>query len=403
MFDDTLLFDIDKFSGYDRFETGTRANVGLQYTFQANNGIYIRTVFGQSYQLAGENPFIDPGVDPTGKFNYSPVSGLQTNRSDYVAGIYMSPFSRRQPHQPVALRREGLDPAPSGHRPSAPPTVPLTGTAAYTFTAFDPVTGLLDKQQEIMGSIGLKLTNNWSVSGMMRYDIDLGARIQDKLTLKYADECFVLTADYIETFVDQPHPRPEARPHGDAAVRAEAYRRVQLQDRPVDQSFGDQTRDRSSERALTGNVSARRNPVHPDPGQRPPNVFAMPVPWLSCGYQATADGATAVRSLVPIRAPPDTPRPPCTSPPPAVLLSPPPLCSSGHAVVVTVASGPLAAQTPPRQAAAQRAPAKAEKQSPARAQPSRPSPCSSTTSRSPATRSSSAPSSSPSMPTSAIR
>jgi LPS-assembly protein len=55
-----------------------------------------------------------------------------------------------------------------------------------------------------MGSLGLKLTNNWSVIGMMRYDLDLGARIQDKLTLKYADECFVLTADYIETFVTNP-------------------------------------------------------------------------------------------------------------------------------------------------------------------------------------------------------
>ena len=40
VFDDTLLFDIDKFSGYDRFETGTRANVGMQYTLQANNGVY---------------------------------------------------------------------------------------------------------------------------------------------------------------------------------------------------------------------------------------------------------------------------------------------------------------------------------------------------------------------------
>ena len=38
VFDDTNLFDIDKFSGYDRVETGTRANVGLQYTFQSNSG-----------------------------------------------------------------------------------------------------------------------------------------------------------------------------------------------------------------------------------------------------------------------------------------------------------------------------------------------------------------------------
>ena len=92
VFDDTLLFDIDKFSGYDRFETGTRANVGMQYTLQANNGVYARFVFGQSFHLAGENPYVDPGLDPTGKFYYSPTSGLETNRSDYVAGLYLSPF-----------------------------------------------------------------------------------------------------------------------------------------------------------------------------------------------------------------------------------------------------------------------------------------------------------------------
>ena len=34
VFDDTILFDIDKFSGYDRIETGTRANVGVRYTAQ---------------------------------------------------------------------------------------------------------------------------------------------------------------------------------------------------------------------------------------------------------------------------------------------------------------------------------------------------------------------------------
>src|SRR6185295_4747441 len=92
VFDDTLLFDIDKFSGYDRYETGTRANVGVQYTLQANNGIYGRAVFGQSYHLSGENPFLNPGLDPTGKFNYSPTSGLETSKSDYVAGLYLSPI-----------------------------------------------------------------------------------------------------------------------------------------------------------------------------------------------------------------------------------------------------------------------------------------------------------------------
>ena len=65
VFDDTLLFDIDRFSGYDRLETGTRANIGLQYTLQTTGGLYARVVVGQSLHLAGDNPVraLDPGVD----------------------------------------------------------------------------------------------------------------------------------------------------------------------------------------------------------------------------------------------------------------------------------------------------------------------------------------------------
>ena len=201
VFDDTLLFDVDKFSGYDRFETGTRANVGVQYTFQANNGIYGRAVFGQSYHLRGENAYVDPGVDPTAKFNYSPVSGLETDRSDYVAGLYLSPFAglnlitqARFDEKDWTLRRE--DTIITGSYG------PVMGSVAHSFSHFDPALGLIDNQQDLLVSLGLKLTTNWSVLGSLRYDIDAKDRIQDVVQLKYADECFVLTASYTETFVE---------------------------------------------------------------------------------------------------------------------------------------------------------------------------------------------------------
>ena len=137
IFDDTLLFDIDKFSGYDRYETGTRANVGLQYTLQTMYGIYGRAVFGQSFQLAGENPYVNPGLDPTGAYNFSPVSGLETNRSDYVAGLYLSPFTGVTHHHAVQVRREGLEPAPQrldDHRQLRP----IVGIAGLHVHAFRP-------------------------------------------------------------------------------------------------------------------------------------------------------------------------------------------------------------------------------------------------------------------------
>jgi LPS-assembly protein len=206
VFDDTLLFDIDKFSGYDRFETGMRANLGLQYTFQASNGLYARAVFGQSYHLGGENAFANPGFDPAATLanptlNFSPASGLETNRSDYVAGLYLSPVTglslisqSRFDDRDWSLRRQ--DTILRGSYG------PLSTSIGYSFSQFDPTTGLLDKQQDVLAGIGLRLTDNWSIAGMMRYDIDAKDRIQDQIQLKYSDECFVLTASYTETFVE---------------------------------------------------------------------------------------------------------------------------------------------------------------------------------------------------------
>ena len=153
MFDDTLLFDIDKFSGYDRFETGTRANVGLQYTFQANNGVYARAVFGQSYPAGRRQPLRQSGPrSDLASVNYSPVSGLETNRSDYVAGVYLSPFTGLSLIAQAPVRREGLEPAPPGYRRCRPPTARSRLDRPTPSPQFDPVTGLIDNQQEIMGT-----------------------------------------------------------------------------------------------------------------------------------------------------------------------------------------------------------------------------------------------------------
>ena len=210
IFDDTLLFDIDKFSGYDRFETGTRANIGVQYTLQTAGGLYARVVAGQSLHLAGANAFADPGLapsglNPSGIPNFDPVSGLETDRSDYVAGLYLSPFAGtslvaqgRFDERDWSLRRQ--DTALNLNYG------PLLTQVGYTFSRFNPLAtspGLeFDDQHEALGTVGLRLTDRWSVIGQMRYDIDDRTRIQDIYQLKYQDECFVLTASYIETFVE---------------------------------------------------------------------------------------------------------------------------------------------------------------------------------------------------------
>ena len=88
VFDDTTLFEWNKFSGYDRFEGGTRANYGGQYTMTFSNGGYVNVLAGQSYQLAGRNSYATADAAAVGL-----ESGLDTRLSDTVARLAVSPSS----------------------------------------------------------------------------------------------------------------------------------------------------------------------------------------------------------------------------------------------------------------------------------------------------------------------
>ena len=86
IFDDSNLFKINKFSGWDRIEGGGRANVGLQYTAQFNRAGFVNVMFGQSYQLFGTNSFAVGDVTNTGL-----GTGLDTNAPTTWRGCRTSP------------------------------------------------------------------------------------------------------------------------------------------------------------------------------------------------------------------------------------------------------------------------------------------------------------------------
>jgi LPS-assembly protein len=88
VFDDTTLFEWNKFSGDDRFEGGTRANYGGQYTMTFSNGGYVNVLAGQSYQLAGRNSYATADAAAVGL-----ESGLDTRLSNTVARLAVSPNS----------------------------------------------------------------------------------------------------------------------------------------------------------------------------------------------------------------------------------------------------------------------------------------------------------------------
>jgi len=207
VFDDTNLFEIDKFSGYDRIETGTRANVGVQYTFQTDWGGHAQILLGQSFHLAGENAFLDPGTTPDGRTAFTAQNGLETTESDYVVGAYLSPASTFRLIGQGRFDQESLD----VRRVDATGLFnygPLLLTGTYSYSAIEPELTEEDSitASEIVANARLQLTSNWSIGGSIRYDIDQDFTLSDSIMLRYADDCFVLTAQYTEK-----HYRDETR------------------------------------------------------------------------------------------------------------------------------------------------------------------------------------------------
>jgi LPS-assembly protein len=187
VFDDTLLFDMNKFSGYDQIETGTRTNFGMQYTMQASNGLSLRMVGGESIQLAGKNPY---------ELYYG--SGLQTDRSDYVLGTYID--YKNLFRITAQLRFNESDFSTDYQSYSIQTKLGfLQGGVGYESAAPSPYYPMT--RQEVSGFAALKLNNEWTIFGDARYDLELNQFIRNSIGIQYSDECFIYSVTYAQSYV----------------------------------------------------------------------------------------------------------------------------------------------------------------------------------------------------------
>jgi LPS-assembly protein len=201
VFDDTILFDLDKFSGYDRIETGTRANVGARYTAQFASGAYGRAVFGQSYQIAGDNEF---------DTDFYRTAGLATDQSDYVGGLYVQAstylgFSAqsRFDEQNFNVQRTDL----SSWARYGPARVKVN----YADVTSEPGLANDEPREEIVTAGTLAVTEYWSLLGNFRYDLATDQTITDGLGLRYQDDCFLVDLTYQRSFIEDQDIRPDER------------------------------------------------------------------------------------------------------------------------------------------------------------------------------------------------
>ncbi|WP_242390243.1 LPS-assembly protein LptD [Polymorphum gilvum] len=192
VFDATTLFDYDKFSGFDRAEGGTRANVGLNYKLQFDSGQYMSVLFGRSFHLAGRNSYAYTDV-----LGATRDSGLETARSDYVSSLYFD--TRYGVKVGAQTRFDGTDFSVRRVQAQATATYgPVVSSLAYAFLSEQPDLGIDRPREEILGSASLRLIQNWRVFGSLRYDLENENIVQDGVGIGYDDEGFSVSLSYQE-------------------------------------------------------------------------------------------------------------------------------------------------------------------------------------------------------------
>lgn len=194
VFDATNLFSRDKFSGYDRVEGGTRANLGLRYSgnFDRSDWALYATA-GQSFQLGGLNSYAQSDFVNVGR-----ESGLEEARSDYVAMIGTSNA------RGFALAARGRFDKNSfevkrGEVEAQQNWSKLSLGAQYAYIAPQPAYGYSEVRQEITGSTTVRLNENWRAFGSGTYDLVSDTLVRASSGLAYDDECFTYLMAYTQT------------------------------------------------------------------------------------------------------------------------------------------------------------------------------------------------------------
>ena len=229
VFDDTTLFRADKFSGWDRAEGGTRLNVGSRYTFNAEGGGTVSTLFGRSFLLAGDNSFANPSYAtlireaqlgrpvPLGAFG----SGLENNASDWVGRLALDStqgfrLSAQGRFAGDDFRLNRADIQASGT--SGPLSASVTwayrrmahtyydlltayqGTALLQFASAAALkSALANERSEIQTAANFKMSPNWRLFGSIRYDLKDRFLSGDSAGIGYDNDSFSVSLSYNDT------------------------------------------------------------------------------------------------------------------------------------------------------------------------------------------------------------
>ncbi len=187
-FEYTNVFGMSRQPGLDRVEKGPRVNYGLNYEVFGNTSGSASVFVGQVYRFRDDNSFPNR-------------SGLNTNVSDVVSAVQLSPSSYLDLVYSNRLNNDDLDPVRHELTTSAGVDA-LNASVSYVRLQGEPENDL-PFREEVGFGLNTKLTRHWRSRVFGTRDLQgngswrsIGAR------LMYEDECFFFGTEFRRRDID---------------------------------------------------------------------------------------------------------------------------------------------------------------------------------------------------------
>lgn len=189
---DVNVFDLDRYSGYDRNDTGSRISYGLNWSFYGKQWGRSSVLLAQSYEFNENKNLLNQAEDGS-------------RLSDYVGRVYAAPSEYFDINYRFRLDKDNYKVTYSELAASLGSDILRLSTSYIFFPEADNSSEYTDiRRKEIYSSLSSKITRNWAVSVFNRQDLVNNQAISNGGSIIYEDECsrFALSAE--KEFSDNP-------------------------------------------------------------------------------------------------------------------------------------------------------------------------------------------------------
>jgi LPS-assembly protein len=176
-FDETNLFSLSRFPGYDRWDGGPRLNYGMRMAAYSDSSGYVEFLAGQSLRAKADDTFTE-------------ASGLRDQFSDYVGRLTVSPGRYIQIVDRVRLaQNSNLD--VRRHELGATLGSNINNISlSYADLVNTDYLRQTDRQEAVAATVRMQLTKYWATEIRHSRDLADNGSLLNFFGLRYTDECF---------------------------------------------------------------------------------------------------------------------------------------------------------------------------------------------------------------------